>query len=81
MGMIDPELIDKIKLVAEEQIMSNPRIPESYQDTALERLDKQMTLKRMLIMGAVGGIVINTIVGLIAAAFIKKEESPLDAAV
>ena len=81
MGLIDPDLIDKIKLVAEERIMSNPRIPESYHDVALERLDKQMTLKRMLIMGAVAGIAINAIVGLIAAAFIKKEETPLDAAV
>ena len=81
MGVIDPELIDKIKLVAEEKIMTNPRIPDNYQDVAIERLDKQMTLKRMLIMGAAGGIFINAIIGLIAAAFIKKEESPVDAAV
>ena len=78
MGIIDPELIDKIKLAAEEKIMTNPRIPESYQDVALERLDKQMTLQRMLIMGAVGGIVINAVIGLIAAAFIKKEEAPFN---
>ena len=81
MGIIDPELLDKMKLVGEERIMNNPRVPESYHDIALERLDKQFTLKRILIMGMIMGPVLNAIFGLIAAAFIKKEETPADIAV
>jgi cation transport ATPase len=78
MGVIDPELIDKLKLVAEEKITSNPRIPENYYDIAMERLDKQFTLNRMLVMGAIMGPIMYAIIGLIAAAFIKKEETPAD---
>jgi len=80
MGIIDTELIDKLRIVAEEKITNNPKIPENYYDIAMERLDKQFTLNRMLIMGSIGGTVIYAIIGLIAAAFIKKEESPADMA-
>ena len=78
MGVIDTELLDKLRLVQEEKLLSNPRIPESAHDTVLARLDKSMTLKRVLIMGAIMGPVMNAIIGLIAAAFIKKEENPVD---
>ena len=78
MGIIDPELPDKLKLAAEERIMNNPRIPENAHEQVLERLDKQFTLKRILIMGMIMGPVLNAIFGLIAAAFIKKKETPAD---
>jgi hypothetical protein len=81
MGIIDPELLDKMKLVAEERIMSNPRIPEGAQDQVMARLDKSFSLKRIVIMGLIVGPVLNAIFGLIAAAFIKKEETPADMAV
>ncbi len=76
MGVIDTELIERMKLVAEERIMNNPRIPENVYDTVLERLDRSMTLKRIMIMGSVAGVVMNAVIGLIAAAFIKKEDTP-----
>ncbi len=78
---IDPELIDKIKLVAEEKMMNNPRIPENMLDDMIERMAKNFEPKRMLTMGLIFGIVGNAIIGLILAAFIKKEENPVDTAV
>jgi hypothetical protein len=41
---------------------------------------KQFELKRMLIMTFIAGVVTNAILGLILAAFIKKEETPADLA-
>jgi hypothetical protein len=81
MGVIDPELIDKLHLVREEKLLSNPRLPESAHEAIIAKLDKAFQLKRMLVMGAIAGPVMNAIVGLIAAAFIKKEETPANNAV
>ncbi|MFO7671247.1 MAG: DUF4199 domain-containing protein [Bacteroidales bacterium] len=80
-NVIDTELIDKIRLAAEEKVMNNPRIPESMVDDIIERMAKNFEPKRMLTMGLIMGIVVNAILGLILAAFIKKEETPFDAAV
>jgi len=79
-GVIDPELPDKIRLVAEEKMMNNPRIPENMLDDMIERLAKNFELKRMVIMAFVVGVIMNAIFGLILAAFIKKEETPADLA-
>ncbi len=80
-GMIDHELLDKMRLVQEEKILSNHRIPESAHETVIARLEKSFTLKKVLINGTIAWIVFNTIVGLIAAAFIKKEETPANSAI
>lgn len=79
-AVIDPELIDKIRLVAEEKMMNNSRIPEHMLDDIIERNAKNFVLKRMISMSLIMGISGNAILGLILAAFIKKEETPLDAA-
>jgi len=73
-GVLDPELLDKSRIAAEERIMNNPRIPESYYDQAMERVDKMMTIKRMVRMALIGGFVMNAILGLIISAFVKKEQ-------
>lgn len=78
---MDTQVIESIKLAAEEKIMNNPRIPESMYDTFFERMEKNMVPIKMLQQSLIIGIVGNALVGLIAAAFIKREESPLDAAV
>lgn len=78
---MDPELIVSLRIAAEEKIMNNPRIPESMYDTIFERMEKGFQPTRMYSQALIMGIVGNAIVGLIAAAFIKREESPLDAAV
>ncbi len=76
MGVIDPDLIDKLRLVQEEKIMNNPRIPESMQDDVIEKLARTFQLKRMIIMSAIVNPLFYFIIGLIAAAFIKREETP-----
>ena len=72
--VIDPGLIDQIKIVAEEKIMSNSRIPESMYDDIFERMEKRTTAVYIVKMSLIMGPVINAIIALIVAAFIKKEE-------
>ena len=80
-NVIDPDLADKMRLVVEEKMMNNPRIPESRLDEMIERAAKNFEPKRMLATTLLGGIGINAVIGLILAAFIKKEENPVDTAV
>lgn len=79
--VIDPELLDKMRLAVEEKLMNNPRIPESMLDDMIERMAKNFEPKRMYIMTIVMGLVGSAIIGLILAAILKKEETPLDTAV
>jgi len=78
---MDPELIESIRIAAQEKIMNNPRIPESMYDSFFERMEKNFEPTRMFIQSMIGGIFGTAIIGLIAAAFIKREQSPLDASV
>ena len=73
-GVLDPDLVDKVRLAAEERIMNNPRIPESYYDQAMERVERNLTLNKMVINALIWGSVVNIILGLIISAFVKKEE-------
>lgn len=75
---IDPGLLDQVRIVAEEKIMSNSRIPESMYDDLLERIDKTTTVAYMTKMGLIFGPVVNAFIGLIVAAFIKKEKDVVD---
>lgn len=79
--MIDPELLDKIRLAAEEKMMNNPRIPESRLDDMIERMAKNFEPARMYKMTVIMGIVFSAILGLILAAILKKDEVPADTAV
>lgn len=79
--VIDPELLDKIRLAAEEKMMNNPRIPESMLDDMIERMAKNFEPKRMYTMTIIMGLVFSAILGLILAAILKKEELPADTAV
>lgn len=72
--VIDPGLVDQVRIVAEERIMSNSRIPESMYDDLLERLDKQMQVGYMVKMALIIGPIVNAVIGLIVAAFLKKEK-------
>lgn len=76
---IDPGLVDQIRIVAEERIMSNSRIPESMYDDIMERMDKRMTVPYMIRMALIMGPIVNAFFGLIIAAFIKKEEDVVPA--
>ena len=72
--VIDPGLLDQVRIVAEEKIMSNSRIPESMYDDILERMEKRMNVGYMIKMALIFGPVVNALIGLIVAAFIKKEK-------
>jgi len=71
---IDPDLIEKIRLMAEERVMNNPRIPESMYEDILDRMEGRFTPARMTRMALTWGVVGNAIIGLILAAFIKKNQ-------
>ena len=72
--VIDPGLIEQVKIAAEESIMSNSRIPESMYDDLLEKMEKRTTAAYMIKVSLIAGPIVNAILGLIIAAFIKKEE-------
>jgi hypothetical protein len=72
--VIDPGLLEQMRIMAEERIMSNSRIPESMYDDLMERMAKTMTVSYMTKMQLILGPVVNAVIGLIVAAFIKKEE-------
>jgi len=78
---IDPGLLDKIRIVAEEKIMNNARIPESMYDDIFERMETRMSVTRMTVMALTIGPIINAVFSLIIAAFVKKEENPVSKAV
>ena len=73
--VIDTGLVDQVRIAAEERIMSNSRIPESMYDDILERMEKKMNVGYMVRMSLIVGPVVNAFIGLIVAAFIKKEEN------
>lgn len=72
--VIDPELVDKIKLMAEERILSNSRIPEGTQADILERMEGRFTPARLIRSALIWGTAMYAIIGLILAAFIKKSK-------
>ncbi|MEA3461707.1 MAG: DUF4199 domain-containing protein, partial [Bacteroidota bacterium] len=72
--VIDPGLIEQVKIAAEEKIMSNSRIPESMLDDLLDKNEKRTTAVYLVKASLIAGPIINAILGLIIAAFIKKEE-------
>jgi hypothetical protein len=59
--------------------MSNSRIPESMYDDIMERMEKRMTVGYMIRMALILGPIVNAFIGLIIAAFIKKEEDVIPA--
>ena len=76
--VIDPELIEKTKIFAQERIMNNSRIPESMHDDLFERIEKSTSIPRIVRRSIVSPTIFYAIVGLIIAAFVKKEEPSAD---
>ena len=75
-SVIDPGLVEQLKIATEEKIMSNSRIPESMYDDIFEKMEKRTTAAFMTKMSLIMGLIVNAIIGLIVAAFIRKEETP-----
>ena len=72
--VIDPDLIEQVKIAAEEKIMSNSRIPESMYDDLLDRTEERTTVANMIKASLIAGPITSALIGLIIAAFIKKEK-------
>ena len=79
--VIDPDLVEKMRIAAEERIMNKSRIPESMYDDLFEKMEKRMQPGKLAIMGLILGPILNAIISLIIAAFVKKEENPVSNAV
>jgi len=73
-NVIDPEMADKTRIMAEEGIMNNKRLTESMKEDWIERMDGRFTTAKMVRTALIWGIIISTILGLIISAFVKKEE-------
>jgi hypothetical protein len=76
-SVIDPGLLEQVKIIAQEKIMSNSRIPESMYDDIFEKMEKRTTAIGIAKMGLYMGVFMNALIGLIVAAFIKKEDTSL----
>jgi preprotein translocase subunit SecG len=55
-------------------VLNNPRIPEGMHEDILERMEGRFTAARMTRTTLVFGVIFNAIIGLILAAFIKKNQ-------
>ena len=73
-AVIDPDLSEKVRLIAEDRVLNNPRIPEGMHEDILERMEGRFTAARMTRTALIAGIIFNAIIGLILAAFIKKNQ-------
>lgn len=74
---IDTEYVEKAKQYTIERMMENPRIPEAQLDNYIERIESKTTKARSIRQPLIGGIIFTFIIGLIAAAFLKREENPV----
>jgi hypothetical protein len=76
MRYIDPELIDKYLLIAEERLAKNRFMPEDQIGPALERSRNMMTSVWSIPIGVLSFTFFGFILSLIVAAILKKEGSP-----
>lgn len=72
MTWIDPDFIDKLKNVQYEAMLNNPRIPEEAIDESMDMMEKFQSPALLLLFGFLGGYVRIVIIGVITAAFVKK---------
>ena len=75
-SVIDPDLLEKLKILTEERLYNDPRIPEARADIMYERMEKRFTVLRQTRSAFVVGTIVTFILGLIIAAFLKKEKTP-----
>ena len=73
-NIIDPGYIEKLKQFQIEKISQNPRF-EPHLDMIMDRLESRFSNTKLILQALIGGIVVSFIIGLIASAFIKKEEN------
>jgi len=72
--IIDPDFIQKTINFTYDKMANNPRMTDEVLDMVMERMESKMTVSRIIIQGAIGGIVWTTILGLIVGAFTRKQD-------
>lgn len=72
--VIDPSLLDQVKLMTEQRILEQG-VPEEQLDTAMNLAMKFQTPGALAVMGIFGGALIGLIISLITAIFTKKNPS------
>jgi len=74
---IDPELIEKYMLIAEEQMQNNRFIPEDQIEPSLERTRKMMSGVVTIPIQVATFTFFGFIISLITSAFVKKNPNPV----
>lgn len=75
---IDEDYVEKAKQFSIEKISENPRLTEAQLDAWIERTETKTTNASTIKRGLIGGIIFIFIIGLVAAAFLKREENPIN---
>ncbi len=73
--VIDPSLVDQIRIVTEQRLVEQGNIPEEQLDQVIEMSMRFQKPGIMAIMGIVGGALIGLVISLITAIFTKKNPS------
>ena len=73
--VIDPSLVDQIRIVTEQRLVEQGNIPEEQLDQFIEMSMRFQKPGIMAIMGIVGGALIGLVISLITAIFTKKNPS------
>ena len=75
---IDVDYLEKSQQAVIERWANNPRITESQLDALIERTEGSIGKGRIIRNSLIWGTVVTFIIGMIVAAFIKKDENPVD---
>ena len=74
---IDEDYVEKAKQMTIEKMSENPRMTEAQLDIMIDRVDTKTTKASTIRRGMIGGVIFTFIIGLVASAFLKREENPI----
>jgi hypothetical protein len=72
-AVIDPSLVDQLRLYTEEQMVKKGSVPEEQMEMALEMATKFQTPGMMMVMGILFGAFFGLIISLITSIFTQKK--------
>lgn len=73
--VIDPGLMEQLRMMTEQRIIEQGKVPEEQLDMVMNMTMKFQTPPIIAIMGILGGALIGLIISLITAIFTKKNPS------
>ncbi|MFV0589879.1 MAG: DUF4199 domain-containing protein [Draconibacterium sp.] len=74
-AVIDPSLLEQLRIITEQRIIEQGKVPEEQLDMVMEMATKFQKPALMAVMGIVGGAFAGLIISLITAIFTKKNPS------